>query len=58
MTQQMKNAIAAMQRNAPVGSSVWRNANGTFSHYRDANGEFATEEAARTDLRFCNEWAA
>ena len=58
MTQQMKNAIAAMQRKAPIGASVWRNANGTFSHYRDANGEFATEDAARTDLRFCNEWSA
>lgn len=58
MTNHLKNAIATMQSKYPAGAVVWQNENGTYSHHRDANGEFATEEAARTDLRFCNEWAA
>ena len=36
--------------------TIWKNANGTWSHHMDHNGEFASEEACRTDLRFCKEW--
>lgn len=57
MTNEMKAAIATMQASRPVRAIVWKNANGTFSHHRDANGEFSDENTARTDLRFCEEWA-